>query len=567
VPSEDGIDESYYVGAKIRLSIRIDEFGATGKLATPKSTLGMKGVVDPKAPLSYSPDPANPGRFLLQAKGSGGSTNAAAGDQARSSDGLTFDITVIPKSMTWSLASIRQGDTLQASIKWIDCPLDPRCIRACSVDAFIGSVSNNDFAAGIAGQTPDYADSALNTIKDTWTDAKGNQRTNLRFRGWVDKWEIEWTDEGEPVINLECTDNTRLFIDQQMLSSPNLHLDKTLTLDKAIAQFLSNFPQFDGLSVEFRPSTATPPTLKTIFQGLSGLDGPPPDKAGGTDHHSIWDYLTDICGACGQSIFLQGDVVVIQSARTLTSNDDAQTNRKDDPFQGRTVAGETFSYRRFIFGRNIKEMRMSRHYTHNKPTNIEVRSVNFESKPPLLVARFPPTGKAKNGQKKRQAHAIPGNSQPNEKWKVIKLHGIKDLATLKLIAQNYYEQYGRNEIQVEVKTRNLASWGAGNLDPDILDMKFGDTFELLVNRDPDEASTLTRIEKALSIQGANANLLKALGFAADFATTYGQAFANVGVPTLYVLKELHVEWNIEQGIDITAIGVNYIEVRADQAAS
>jgi len=420
------------------------------------------------------------------------------------------------------------------------------------------------YAQGVAGQTDSGssgsqgAPESLAVIQDNYIDVNNNQRTNLRFRGWVDKWEIEWTDDGEPVIELECTDNTRLFVEQEM--PPNIPLDMNLPIDKAVAQYLANFSQFQGLSVQYRPSSETPPTLKGLLMGSAFRPnlGPQPAKGGGADNkHSVWDYLTDVCGSIGRAIFVQGDTIVIQRPRTITDQASTQTNRADDPFQGRTVNGESFNYRRFIFGRNIKELRIRRNYAHQKPTNYEVRCVNTESKPPLLVARFPEP-------KDRQVYAIPGSAQPNQQWKVKYVSGVKDLATLKLIAQGYYEQTGRNELVVEIKTRNLASWGGGNLDPDILDMQFGDTFELLVNREKLEASTLTKIEKALTIQGANAALLGRLGFATDFATAYGQAYSNVGVPTLFVLKEMHVEWNIEQGIDLTVIGVNYIVVRADK---
>src|ERR1019366_7075508 len=183
VPSDDGVEQSYYVGAKVRLAIRIDEFGATGKLAKAKSTLGMKGVADPKAPLQYKPDATHPGRFILSPVGSSPTPKAAAGDQARSADGLTFDITLIPKMMTWNLAGPRRGDTLHVTLKWIDCPLDPWCIRACSVDPVIGASSSQGYVTGIHGE-------ALAVIPDSYTDANFHQRTNLRFRGWVDKWEI-----------------------------------------------------------------------------------------------------------------------------------------------------------------------------------------------------------------------------------------------------------------------------------------------------------------------------------------------------------------------------------------
>ena len=556
-------DQSYYPGAKIRMTIRLDEFGASNRLkpAPSKTTKNLNGIRDPRGALQAVQDPSAPQgvtRYLIVEQGA---TQAQpATDQARSSDGLTFDVTVIPKDMTWDQNGIRTADTLSATFKFIDCPIDPRCVRSCAIEAFIGTVSDDEFAAGIQGRTrsgfaAQGQGESLNIIPDTYLDANRVQRTNSRFIGWVDKWDVEWEDEAEPSIRIDCRDNTSLFIEQQC--PPRLVLDMNSPIDKAIAVYLSHFPQMQGLSVQYLPTTDTPPTLAKLLCNTAYRPqlGPHPSKTGGNDKMSVWDYLTDVCGSIGHNIRVQGTTIIVQTPRAVTPG--LPQPRVDDPFQGRTLAtGEELTYRRFLYGRNIKSMKVSRNFAKQVPTNIEIRSYNTENKE-LAVERFPLP-------EDRLQYAIPGDAQPDQKWLVKSVFGIKDKKILKIIAQSMYEQLGRSELQCEIVTRNLSSFGGGNLDPDILDMQAGDTFELLTNRSDDEVSTISSIEKALTVQQKNAVFMQSLGFASDFATAYAKVYTDAGFLSQWRTKNMKVVWNTESGIDITLTGMNYIEVRADQ---
>ena len=120
-------------------------------------------------------------------------------------------------------------------------------------------------------------------------------------------------------------------------------------------------------------------------------------------------------------------------------------------------------------------------------------------------------------------------------------------------------------MSVQLKTKNMGSFGGDNTDPDILDMKVGDTFELLVNRDLDNVNDLTRIETALTAAGQNAALMTALGFSPGFASAYAQAYTNADFLTLYKLKGMKVEWECDQGVSLDIDGINYVEVRANQS--
>ena len=868
----------------MRLILRFDEFGDTSKLVAKvpvASTKNLDGISSPRSPLTASIDASAPPGVTRYVLGFPGASPATSGpqDQSVSTDGLTYDVVLIPKSCAWMQNGLQHAATVNAAIKYIDCPIDPRLVRSVGVEVYLGCVTE-DLAQqqnmGIAPAGP--------VLPSTFTGPLGEQRTNLRFQGFATKFKAEW-GKGEPVITLDAQDNSVLLHNQEM--SPRLVVSMTKPLDLAVADFLANYVQLAGLTVQYLPSTDTPPVLSDVLSGTAFRPnlGPPASKGGGASKLSIWDYLTDVCGSCAHTIRMDGTTIIIQRARSLLTN--AVSPRADDPFRPRTVDGVSFNFRRYIYGRNLKEYSVERNFTKKTVQNIECfpgdvfasardiergyrrwydgpattvstldgRHLTSTPKHPVLTRRgwvaqgdivkgddliccrleervsladphvdAAPTEIAKlfdslqdardpervparevylhgdrvdadvevvtagsllvdrdktprlkhlgerlfkaanvwlqrlarlgsrfllphyqlsrqlatscggvgfgerfsvefnrrvspsilggtcpiakdnairqkvshehacgdaglllelhdgrtffipasdvgdgrtnlasssepglglcpelntpsnqdrldaaageawvllhelvdrgavevttdkvigvahgefsghvfnlqtasgwyvaNGiivhncrsyltEKKtvlvgrfpqladRQVYALPGNTTPDEKWSVYNVPGIKDQPTLTKIAQGIYEQISRQELGVSLVTKSLGSFGGSNVDPDILDMKVGDTFELLVNRDSDEVNTLTSMETALTAQGQNAALMLQLGFSQGFADAYAKAYTNANFTTTYRLKTMKIEWTTSGGAGVTLSinGMNYIEVRGDQ---
>lgn len=560
-------DQDYYPSAKLRLIIRFEEFGnkapdAAGATAIKKPPIKFAGIKDAAAPLTVQADPGAPAGVKRKLIAPPASNNALPASANSSQDSLTHVLGgIIPKEASWSQNGPRTADTLNLKIKYIDCPVDPRTIRSCAVEFYFGTVTAEEFALGVTGGTRGGAggpEEPLNIVPDTYLDDEGNQRTNLRFQGWVDAWDVEWDDEGEPMITFECRDNTSLLIEQQ--EPPKLVMDGKLPLDQAVAGYLANFPQLAGISVEYRPNGADAPKVnealaKTAFRPNMGPHSAKGGGAGGGEKNSVWDYLTDVCRSVGHMIVVEGTTVVVQRVRTFTGTEFA--GRVDDPFQGRDLPSGHATYRRFIYGRNVKSMKVGRKFVH-AATNIEVRCYSGRRKK-VLVARFPTD---KDIKSKAVFHPQPGDGK-EQKWFVVNVSGVEDEATLRVIAQSQYEQMGRRELSMEVKTKNMASFGAGNTNPDILDMKAGDSFEVLVNRSTDEVNSLTAIEDQLLLQSAAAKYMTDLGFADDFAQAYAKAYADSGFQTAFRLRQMTITWNADEGVEIHLVGANYIEVRLD----
>jgi hypothetical protein len=575
--SSAAIDGAYYPSCKIRLILRFEEYGSNAVQASspPKPVPLLRGFKDQAAPLVARVDNSLPGarRFTLEQAGAKPAPGGPQGQSSSSDDKTHVIAGIIPKRLTWSQNGLRAGDTVHAKIKFVDCPIDPRTVRSCAVEVYLGTVSADDYARGVAGQTRtgstgqvNYAE-PLNVIPDAYQDAQGVQRTNLRFQGWVDEWADEWDEEGEPLLSIECCDNTRLLINVQ--APAGLAISPKKPLDQAIADYLSNFPNFAGLTVETRPAGTTPPALQTALAGTVYQPqlGPTPARGtGAVEKLSVLDYLVDVCGAVAYSLNMDGTTLVLQQPLTLL--DGKGGARPDDPFQGRTVDGETFQYRRLVWGRNLGKLKVARKFAKKVATAVMVRCYSTRRKKDL-VAFFPDP---KSQAALLAASALPGDGSTQQNWVEWRVQGVEDQATLLAIAQNVYQSVGRQEIELDLRTVNLASFGAGNFDPDLLDMKTGDTFELLTARATADVAgavglagsgTIAEIEQALMADAAAE--MRGLGFDDGLASAYATAYVNAGFQTLYRLRQMSIDWDAdEQGVSIDLRGVNYVEVRADK---
>jgi hypothetical protein len=230
----------------------------------------------------------------------------------------------------------------------------------------------------------------------------------------------------------------------------------------------------------------------------------------------------------------------------------------DDPYRTRTLPdGTQLPVRRLVYGRNLGEMRVKREFTKNAPANISVRAYNTEQKQ-VLVERFPLAAD-------KQVYALPGNASPDQKWLEITVEGgVNDRKTLRAYAQEYYENLSRQEIGYELKTINFASFGGGNDDPDLLDLKAGDPIEVLISRD-DFYSSLTDLERQLTSVQLNAKLMQDAGFSAEFANAYAKAYTDAGFQTLYRTHTMEVQGDTEQGVSLSIHVVNYVEVTSDKS--
>jgi hypothetical protein len=560
--------QTYYPRAAIHLVVRFDEYGNVKLLrqaAVQTTTKNLNGTQTNRSGLVAQQDPTAPQgvtRYVLAPKGQTPSIGNGPQNNTQSSDDLTWDVMCIPDSLTWSQNGLRKAATLKATLRYIDLPFDPRLARQVAVELLLGCVDYETAALEATGQ---WQGQDAPIIPRTYVGPYGEPRTNVRFLGWIDSWESMWSGDKEPLVDIECSDNTQLLIDQD--APPRLVLDMTKTLDLAVANYLANFVQYAGLTVQYLPSSDTAPVLGKILSNTAFRPnlGPQPSKGGSgtaTTKTSVLDYLTEVCMTAGHTVRVVGTNVIIQRVRSILTN--STTPRPTDPFQPRTVAGRSYPNRVFIFGSNLDEMRIKREFRRHPAANVEARCYVAEKKT-VLVARYPRVSSQVSSQQS-QIRALPGNTQPDQKWVVIEVAGIKDTPTLNKVAQEYYEQIGRQELGVTWKTANLSSFGGGNTDPDVLDMQFGDTFEFFVDRQQASGSTLNNIETFLTASQKAQQFMQQLGFADDFAKAYAQAYTDANFQYAFRMHTMTVHWSNDEGCTLSGTGVNYVEVRAGPQA-
>lgn len=554
-------EQSYIPTWKLRITVRLEEFNGTAlrERVPGKLTKNLNGVRDDGSTNEVVPDPEHPGRFLVQPSGSSPDENALVPET--SDDGLTHTISgIIPKSFSWKQAGFRNASELKVTLRWADLPVDPRCIRSCAVEFYLGTVTPMEFARGVRGQTRGdifgqgvaNANEPLNVVPDKYLDENGNQRTNLRFQGWVDEWKVTWPADAESTVELSCKDNTTLLMNQS--APPKLVIGGEDPLDKAIATYLANFNQMAGLTVVFRgPQGETAPTLKSVLAGTAFRPelGPQPSKGGGSDDLQVWDYITDVCGACGLVNYLDGTTIVI--ARPSTVLDGTAQVRPDDPYKERRVKSGSYPVRALIYGRNLEDFDLTRKFGTGESKNIEVRCYSPRRKQ-VMVARYPK-------KEDRIATSTPGSAKSDNKWSVVRVQGVEDQAVLDQIAKDYYNGRNRNEIESTLKTKNLASFGGGNLDPDLLDCKAADPIEVLVDRS--NSQTIGVAEEKLTAEGANQSFMTGLGYTKEFAAAYAKTYRNAGFQRLFRLREMSVNGDVEEGISFELRVVNFIQVRGE----
>ncbi len=420
----------------------------------------------------------------------------------------------------------------------------------------MGTLTPMQYAMGIRGLTRDAvlgagaanAAEPLNLVPDTYVGPRGEDRTNLRFLGWVDKWKAGWSQD-EPVIELECRDNTQLFMNQ--LAPARLVIGAKDPLDKAVAVYLSNFPQFAGMTVEYVGNGEPAPSLDKVLSGVAFRPALGPQPSGGDDDLVVWDYLTDVCGAVGFSIYVEGIRVIIARPATLLGG--VVSNRPSDPYTTRKLPSGDFPARAMIYGKNVEKLEITRDFANKETKNIELRCYNTRRKQ-LMVSRFPT-------KEARIVTSTPGDKAAENKWNIVKVHGIESQEHLDQMAEEYFNGRNRSEIEVVVSTKNLASFGGGNADPDLLDLKAGDAVEVLINRN--SGSTVAEAEADLTAPSANEKMLVDLGYSKAFATAYALTYLNAGFQRLYRVREMSVTGDLDAGVQFEIRACNFIQVRGE----
>ena len=519
-------------------------------------------------------------------------------------DDLSKRVGVVPKQASFELPGYRQAGKFDLTFAFRDFPLDPRAIRAVGVEIYTATVRAADFQRTMLSQGA-YADLINQLVSNP---------ANLMLAGTVDQISSSFTDKGSEV-KLSGRDVRGILIDATLDATALNKLKLNQPIDKLIAQLLAFHPLSKNIPIavaspdewpgkripESVPAEAvTRVNLKAQSSGGGG--SPIPGAGGGGDvsrgqqgssnQLTFWDVITQFCYLVGAVPYFEGHVLRITPVRSLYDRKRAPAPGNPTPFANGgvrsidTTSGQAdLKYRRMVYGKNLLKFDFTRKLGGKaKPVSVKcVSTATLASKDKtssrLVEAEWPPatTGNGVNSQAQLAASKAtdvsPTGKDAKQEVLFIPVPGIKDKATLQAIAYAVFEEVGRGEMGGSASTKDLASLGGDNFDPDLVHLRPGDPVEFFV--DSIGTRALPPIVSALS---SVASEDEATAIAAVAATLGGdKALAAVLVKTArgtinnlqstFRTETVRYSWDNMAGMAIDFDFKNYVEARFDILAA
>jgi len=447
------------------------------------------------------------------------STETTVGESAAPADGVgepliirrgdqnaTFIQNRIPIRASVELPGYRQAGQFNLEFAFRDLPIDPRTVRAAAVDIHLGAVDAADFARGMTGQPIDgWRPSVLRT---TINDEGDPNLGTLVMTGTVDRWAARHDDSGS-IVTLEGRDMRGILLDTPLTNNPAQQqfileeLDLSQPIDTLIATLLSYNPLFADFIVttvpEEWPNGVVPVVgdASIVPRHRRGANGrrrggrATPNASGGS--LNFWDLICRFCYLVGAIPYFIGTELRIRPVRSIYEQQRAGGPLNPTPFRGgeprsqdaqaNTEIDPPLRYRRLVYGRDIEELTFERSMggVWSRPHTFVCVSVNNDStergRARVIEGRWPPV----EATRARRQTASPGSGPAQENVFYIPAPGNTSQERLVEMARALYEEAARQEIGGSCRTRNLASFGGDNQDPDLLRLKPGDAIEFLVD--------------------------------------------------------------------------------------
>lgn len=511
----------------------------------------------------------------------------------RDEENVSYVLGRIPKKASFELPGVRQAGQFNLTIDFKDLPIDPRVIRAASIEAHLGAIPASEFGLGMEGAVIDRQRTSVIATRDS--SGQPNPDT-LVMIGTVDEWHVDHTESGSEV-SIKGRDMRGILLDTKLGTTPELAqaildlLDLSAPINEVILQLLGFNPFFDQFTVvvnpedwpnAFVPAPSSAAAVPRHRKGAKGnkSGGRANQKGSGSDQ-SFWDLIVRLCFLVGAIPYFQGTEIRIRPARSLYDQKRGGIDPTiPTPFEGgqqrsfdaiaRKSLEPALSVRRFVYGRDVQSFSFDRKFGGGqRPQHIRVIGVDDSSasrgQERLVEAIWPPISAPERSKRTRVA---PSSKKTMQEIVNIPIAGIRDFDQLLTIARNVYEEIGRGEVGGSIETKNLASFGGNNQDPDALRIKPGDAVEFLVDTrnlsfQTPLISTLTDHQR-LSFEDQVAEIEKRIGdqnlARVIVATSRGQIQE---LQRFFRVQTVKYDWGANDGIKIAFDFQNFIVARAE----
>jgi len=311
---------------------------------------------------------------------------------------------------------------------------------------------------------------------------------------------------------------------------------------------------------------------------------------------TFWDMITQCCYLVSAIPVFYGSYLYIRNSLTMQN-----LARYADGAARPTIFknGETryaqgmaeINLPVMLYGSNLSSFKIERKLQGRKAMAVRVMAYDTSSKEKGLAkyreVEWPPTPIAsKDSPSGRGAEA--------SYIRVRAPGGITDTKALEAIGEAIFKETMRSEISGSFETKNLASLGGGNSDPDLLRLRPGAAIVVDVSNSrfdsfPPYISTLVR-DRSISEGEATAQIMSILSgnvltvdsehLNKNSSTIKGAPLANfaralvraqrgsiVELPKTFYVSTVHVAWSTDSGMRISADFINYIEAQIDKAVA
>lgn len=459
------------------------------------------------------------------------------GDKASGISDQNYELSCLARSITVNINDYTKADTFSATIDYKSFPFDPRCIRSLAVTIAIQDMGR------LFTET-----NSLNPI--------GLTSENAVFMGFADEESIKF-DDTTRTVQIDGRDNTALLLDRKFLEG-NISLDKPL--DEVVRGMIQSLEETKNMTVDVRfPGPL--PVLASFFSDKGELSGKKNLKKG----QSYWDVIQSIVQDAGLIAYVELDRLVISKPRVLYDRNEAK---------------------RFVYGKNLKNLDFKRKIGRKKGFNIVVRSLDIESKTviealipkeatdawsketgipnievviPKVAPATPSTMAEKPKPQENQLSdadaEAKGDPAPYIAFRVANVSSKQQLIE---IAQGIYEEIGRQQIEGSFETREMKI-KFKRLDGkeeifDICKLRIG--MPIVVEIDDDDLSAVRKVRSQNELE----DYLVSKKYESRVARSLAQSIGRSNTP--FYTKAFTFTMDAEQGFNCEVEFLNFIETKS-----
>jgi len=644
-----GVKYVYRPAAVLRLSILLEDFtnddgaGAQSESSPPKSpaakaqaaaqaAANLQAVRRASGERDLGADAAAAVASRRAAASAAGTAapGAAAAPLGKSRTDNSVQICVVPVDLTLNLDGFRTAAKLTFGVQLSDLPIAPEIVRAMFVEVFFGTAAVDDYAdpaswiPRVMGLPPvfrGYAESEDMEADEedvkisVSADSLEGRLNALKVNPFAKELRVAPGGEGladyiRRVISTVPEFNGQLGDAIGVRYFPNVDPAKEPRIDaqrfKRSLQTAASRAQAGGL-VQGGPPPGMDPAADPGGGQPAGVQ--PPSINPSTDV-SIWDIVTR-AALLGGMIPVYDPSIVAQEADGSVTPIGANNillvppqNIKETPQDGIVVPGGPVDgfgrditvggsvihtdVRFFVWGSNIKKMKMSRKYGRNRAPRIRVICHNPDGPPGkrTLEAFFPRTHRATKPSAVGSGGAGSAlGHQPIEEEIVREVREIRSQEALDLIAVALYHSISRHELQCTIETNELCSYldptrpETHNENPDILRLRPGTPCRVTVGStvsDPSadlvvnglselfgRRSNPAFLRRAL-LENPNSKAFIAVGQKSALESALAKieaAYASAKLTDWFYCRRVEYQWSVREGFSVTIELSGFLEAR------